>query len=1365
MDSLGNLDILFLQQFEAAVLICVQQADASASTISEVRGATSFIQSISSHPEAQILCLRLLMTSKRPEARFFCLQALADIALTPLHAFGVQPVILQQREQVRNQLLHYALQRCSLLEEDPPFVRGKLALCIARFVKVDYPERWNSAISDILSPFSRLGFSIQTSDGINVFGGEGGNSQLGTTSSLSRPALLYFDIVLRVLSCLQEEVAELGIVRGQDELVRNTKVKDALRLSGDAGKIVHLLYSVISTSVPALVAYDTAMSQQGSLQQIQQSTPSSFLAPNSSSSSNSNSNSFSIMSSSTTPSVVSSSSSSSSSPPTDSDLLLLSQLCTINTRSALSILAAYGKWIDIKLLANPSMSQLFFTLLGVSCVRLPVIKVLQALVEKGMDDVSKLELIRALSLVEITSRLTHFVESAFQVTVDVTSKISSYKRHGQDEDEDIVYSRTGFDDDSDFGACAAELVTSVIIALLSALDSPAVIHALKNEDEGGSIALRTFFTGSIRLLCDHVIRFLGLVHCDGSLGLEILPAISGIVSQIGKEMSSTTISTTSPSSPPSSSPPSSSIGISKIVPPLCSEFASSLTLTICKQFAYPKNFSFDDEDDDETADFIEFRTGLKKLFAGLVRISPESVLSVLTSSHSGGPLSSDSINLWNNSSTRWQTIESSLFILQNFCEGLPHGTLGQVTTGKTIAPPTKLYLMISSLLELVFSSISFQNGRVFHQCVTLQFFELASRFYHLLVERSAFTDLYSHMQVLQHQQQFASLPQILEAMLTTSGLRNPIPSVRARTAYLLLRFIKNLVKLGVQVQGQGVQGHVQGQGVQGQGVQGQVQGQMIILSFIPLTESLLLGIKEFLNVPYVPVTHSTLLLRDPSISSAEEDSEELEMTRGPSGLGSTDAQYIFEIVGTLLSQPWVESGKRITYTKIVIDPLLGSLEAGLAHLQAPENAAHRISASVDIARWIARVLSALGHITKGTGIIQVIQVRESPNAKEIEEEELACLLERAHFRSISALLTLPGNTAVRSKALFFFHRITDCLGVRLLCCAHAAVAPPETSPGNIIPLESCFRALLSSGVSDREDEVKDVIVFLQQVVVKFKRTSLHLVSSFLQHLVARVVHLSTSSSSSSSTSSTLNNSTAVSAYIPSFNSSRSDLHKSLAQLFLNLVSQGLADIFLQTSLYEGGMHRFPLIDVAVSIATGSYSGPVIDTSGLSTNIGVDPSVQKAILQFLSALIKTVLEGSTSVSVLAQREILKSFSIYATETLIRAALFCVMSPSIDERDAQCQQVIGETVHLLSTVLLYCPTLYFEGRNISTSDEKAQMLTLFRHIMVVEIKLSSQPCENFLNKLGTISVGTTGSAPRGGEAKALLVQLISSRKGRS
>jgi hypothetical protein len=107
----------------------------------------------------------------------------------------------------------------------------------------------------------------------------------------------------------------------------------------------------------------------------------------------------------------------------------------------------------------------------------------------------------------------------------------------------------------------------------------------------------------------------------------------------------------------------------------------------------------------------------------------------------------------------------------------------------------------------------------------------------------------------------------------------------------------------------------------------------------------------------------------------------------------------------------------------------------------------------------------------------------------------------------------------------------------------------------------------------------------------------------------------------------------------------------------------------------------------------------------------------------------------------------------------------MSPSIDERDAQCQQVIGETVHLLSTVLLYCPSLYFEGRNISTSDEKAQMLTVFRHIMVVEIKLLSQPCENFLNKLGTISIGTAGTAPRGGEAKALLVQLISSRKGRS
>jgi hypothetical protein len=135
------------------------------------------------------------------------------------------------------------------------------------------------------------------------------------------------------------------------------------------------------------------------------------------------------------------------------------------------------------------------------------------------------------------------------------------------------------------------------------------------------------------------------------------------------------------------------------------------------------------------------------------------------------------------------------------------------------------------------------------------------------------------------------------------------------------------------------------------------------MSFIPLTESLLMGIKEFLNVPYTSVmasksgaqqlrdtssvslappstTHSTNSASAPTSAAAiddENDAEsELEMTRGPAGLGSVDAQYIFEIVGTLLSQPWVESGKRIAYTKIVIDPLLGSLEAGLAHLHAQD---------------------------------------------------------------------------------------------------------------------------------------------------------------------------------------------------------------------------------------------------------------------------------------------------------------------------------------------------------------------------------------------------------------------------------------------
>ena len=109
----------FLTQYEAAVILVLTQN--SSSQVSEVQGATAFIQSIASHPDGQLLCLRLLMTSKRPEARFFCLQALSDIALVPFHVQSSTLQQQQQRELVRSQILLYAFQRCSAMEEDPPF--------------------------------------------------------------------------------------------------------------------------------------------------------------------------------------------------------------------------------------------------------------------------------------------------------------------------------------------------------------------------------------------------------------------------------------------------------------------------------------------------------------------------------------------------------------------------------------------------------------------------------------------------------------------------------------------------------------------------------------------------------------------------------------------------------------------------------------------------------------------------------------------------------------------------------------------------------------------------------------------------------------------------------------------------------------------------------------------------------------------------------------------------------------------------------------------------------------------------------------------------------------------------------------------
>ena len=161
---------------------------------------------------------------------------------------------------------------------------------------------------------------------------------------------------------------------------------------------------------------------------------------------------------------------------------------------------------------------------------------------------------------------------------------------------------------------------------------------------------------------------------------------------------------------------------------------------------------------------------------------------------------------------------------------------------------------------------------------------------------------------------------------------------------------------------------------------------------------------------------------------------------------------------------------------------------------------------------------------------------------------------------------------------------------------------------------------------------------------------------------------------------------------------------------------------------------------------------------------MDPSVQKTIFQFLSLLIKTILESSSQCVSTNQREVLKSFSVYATETLTRAALFCVFSPHLDDRDAQCQQMISEAVQLLSSVLTQCPLLYFEGRSVPAGEERSQMLALLRHLLVVEINLPPQVSEQFLEKLGATTASGGPASPKGGEAKALFTQLVRGRKGR-
>ena len=552
----------------------------------------------------------------------------------------------------------------------------------------------------------------------------------------------------------------------------------------------------------------------------------------------------------------------------------------------------------------------------------------------------------------------------------------------------------------------------------------------------------------------------------------------------------------------------------------------------------------------EDEDIHAAREAARKMFINVARVAPEAVVAWIASSPAaaggsqlqkivqllqgqGGVRGSSNGSITNMNSNgsvamSWQAAEAVLSLLYHLGEGAASYASASLRSGSG-----PLFSILATVLSVKLSPQGVPPP------LLLLYHELAARYHVILAVTSQPTASGTPL-----------LPGVLQALVGPCGLQHPSPSVRSRVAYLLLKTVKSIVRS---------------------------EHAFDAACLAPYVEALLREVGPFLSVPAIPAevvaqikavsgggggkatsagpaastTAATSSAaapgksrRDRASSLATPWSADLLATRGPSGLGPEDQQFLFELVGLLLgpSPPPQAAGTitaltgqgaasgvpsllgitpdaRIAYISMIMTPLTSALEEGLGHLQQqqqqtagdasavslqlPRDLSGTSSSSSDswppelvaeVAAWIVRSLNALGHMTKGFGQVAPPPPPGAPppsdpasTALAASHDRLAALLSHGLQLSMRALAVLPSHPSVRGKAVFLLHRLVDCLDVRLLPL-----------------LPSCMPLLLAAPTPD---DMTAVLVLLNQAAARFKMSAAPLLAGVLLPVVQRVYAL------------------------------------------------------------------------------------------------------------------------------------------------------------------------------------------------------------------------------------------------------------------
>jgi len=198
-----------MENLEAAV-----QCALSPSTNAEMKAqATQYCEQIKNSNEGWQLCLNLFIKTppSTNEVRHFALQVVEDTIKTRSNILDKT-----QQDLIKQTLWEWV--NTSLGTDEKSFIKNKLAQTIVQIFKIQYPENWPTFFDDLVGLVDQA-MNTPRSD-------------------------IIIDFFLRICSTIDEEVVSLLINRTDNELQKNTFIKDTMR-EGAVMKLVEYWFKIL----------------------------------------------------------------------------------------------------------------------------------------------------------------------------------------------------------------------------------------------------------------------------------------------------------------------------------------------------------------------------------------------------------------------------------------------------------------------------------------------------------------------------------------------------------------------------------------------------------------------------------------------------------------------------------------------------------------------------------------------------------------------------------------------------------------------------------------------------------------------------------------------------------------------------------------------------------------------------------------------------------------------------------------------------------------------------------------------------------------------------------------------------------------